>query len=123
MKIFTTKGRASERKNVIAIFGKVMLATFSVAWAGFNAFATGIDAGTSAPTCDYGTLASYTGPVGLEASYDPNVIDLHWYNQGTEMTVQTAAQTCTYDGVLTIPDNPPTRTGYDFNGWTVQTGT
>ena len=121
MKIFITKGRASERKNVIAIFGKVIFATFSVAWAGFNAFATGIPSGTSSPTCDYGTLESYTGPVGLEASYDPNEITLRWYSMNTQMeNVATVSNTCEYDSTLTIPSTPPTRTGYDFDGWTVR---
>ncbi len=122
MSILNTKakGRISGSRKIFSIFGKTIFACVSVAWAGFNAFASGIEAGTAAPTCDYGTLESYTGPVGLQAEYEPNQINLHWYNQNQELTVQSAAQTCVYDGVLTPPSTQPTRNGYQFDGWTVR---
>ena len=36
------------------------------------------------------------------------------------MTVQSNANTCTYDDVLNIPSTAPTRVGYTFDGWTVR---
>ena len=36
------------------------------------------------------------------------------------MDVQSAANTCTYDGTLAVPSSAPTRTGYTFAGWTVR---
>jgi hypothetical protein len=34
--------------------------------------------------------------------------------------VQSSAQSCVYDGALTIPSTQPTRTGYTFAGWEVK---
>ena len=51
--------------------------------------------------------------------WQPNNIELHWYNGDTEITsgVQTS---CVYDGTLTPPTTIPTKTGYTFKGWRVK---
>ena len=56
----------------------------------------------------------------MQANWDANTIDLHWYNGDTEITVPTASQSCTYDGTLTPPATIPTKTGYTFKGWTIR---
>ena len=83
------------------------------------AFATGVSSGASTADCDNATLNTYTGTSNLSAGWQPNTIDLHWYNGDTEITsgVQTS---CTYDGTLTPPATIPTKTGYTFKGWTVR---
>ena len=80
---------------------------------------------TIAPTatvadCDNSTLTTYSGTSNLQANWDANTIDLHWYNGATELTVPSASQSCTYDGTLTPPATIPTKTGYTFKGWTVR---
>jgi len=93
---------------------------FAVVFAGVNMplFAD-IESSNTAPTCDYGTLAAYSGDVDLKAEYEANVIELHWYNQDTEIAVQAEAQTCTYDTTFPLPSEQPTRAGYQFGGWQV----
>jgi len=95
---------------------------FAVVFAGVNMplFAD-IESSNTAPTCDYGTLAAYSGDVDLKAEYEANVIELHWYNQDTEIAVQAEAQTCTYDTTFPLPSEQPTRAGYQFGGWKVKT--
>ena len=56
----------------------------------------------------------------MQANWDANTIDLHWYNGATELTVPSASQSCTYDGTLTPPATIPTKTGYTFKGWKVR---
>ena len=83
---------------------------------------------TIAPTatvadCDNSTLTTYSGTSNLQANWDANTIDLHWYADSdttTEMNVANASQSCTYDGTLTPPATIPTKTGYTFKGWTVR---
>jgi hypothetical protein len=36
------------------------------------------------------------------------------------MDVQSAANTCVYDGALAVPSTAPMRIGYTFDGWTVR---
>ena len=83
------------------------------------AFATGVSSTASTADCDNATLNTYTGTSNLSAGWQPNTIDLHWYNGDTEITsgVQTS---CVYDGTLTPPATIPTKTGYTFKGWTVR---
>ena len=80
------------------------------------AFATGIS-GTSAP-CDNATLAKYTGTADIEINWEPNTINLNWYDGDTKLTVANSAQSCVYDSTLTVPPQP-TKPGYTFNGWKV----
>ena len=83
------------------------------------AFATGVASTASTADCNNATLNTYTGTSNLSAGWQPNTIDLHWYNGDTEITsgVQTS---CVYDGTLTPPATIPTKTGYTFKGWTVR---
>lgn len=54
-----------------------------------------------------------------KATWTPNTINLTWDSQGgTEI----APTTCTYDGSITLPEEP-TKTGYTFGGWTVTSTT
>ena len=84
------------------------------------AFASGINANTNSAPCTNTTLETYSGNSNLQADWAPNTINLRWYNNNTLMDVQTAANTCTYDGALAVPSTAPTRTGYTFDGWTVR---
>jgi hypothetical protein len=58
----------------------------------------------------------------LEAKWNANTIQLKWYKDDELLTVQTAANQCTYDGTMTLPSTRPSKIGYDFNGWKVKTG-
>ena len=78
----------------------------------------------STADCKYAPLETYSGTSNLQANWNANTIDLHWYNGDTELTVPSASQSCTYDGTLTPPTTIPTKTGYTFKGWRVrQAGT
>ena len=82
-----------------------------------DSFATGISGGTSAP-CDNDTLNKYTGTANVEINWEPNTINLNWYNGDEKLTVANNSQSCVYDGTLTVPTQP-TKPGYTFNGWKV----
>ena len=100
---------------LIAIFLSVfsIFSVYSV-----PSFATNVDSGEDA-TCDEDTLESQTGPVRLRAEYQPEVINLNWYDEnGNQITVPNASNSCTYDTSINLPDNP-TKTGYTFKGWRV----
>ena len=83
-------------------------------------FASGIAADSVSAPCTNNTLETYSGNSNLQADWQPNVINLTWYNENEKLTVQSAAQSCVYDGALTIPSTQPTRTGYTFAGWKVR---
>ena len=54
----------------------------------------------------------------MQANWQANTIQLHWYNGDTEIqNVPVASQSCIYDDSLTPPSTIPTRTGYTFKGW------
>ena len=80
------------------------------------AFAMGIN-GASAP-CDNATLSKYTGTADIEINWEPNTINLNWYDGDTKLTVANSAQSCVYDSTITVPPQP-TKPGYTFNGWKV----
>ena len=82
------------------------------------AFATGIGSTTSAP-CDNATLSKYNGTADIEINWEPNTINLTWYDGDTQLNVPVASQTCTYDGMITVPPAPPEKLGYTFNGWKI----
>ena len=83
-------------------------------------FGSGIASNTASAPCTNNTLETYSGNSNLQADWQPNTINLRWYNENEKLTVQQSAQTCTYDGTLTVPQTPPTRTGYTFAGWKVR---
>jgi len=70
--------------------------------------------------CVYDVLSTYTGPANLQAGWQANTIQLKWYNGDTQLSVQSAANNCTYDSGLTIPSTAPTKTGYTFAGWKIK---
>ena len=83
-----------------------------------DSFASGISGGTTTAPCDNATLSKYTGTANVEINWEPNVINLKWYDGDTEINVANASQTCTYDGMITVPPQP-TKPGYTFNGWKI----
>jgi len=85
-----------------------------------DSFGSGIASNTASAPCTNNTLETYSGNSNLSADWQPNEIQLRWYNNNTQITpTNTDANTCTYDGSLAIPQNAPTRTGYTFAGWEV----
>ena len=82
-----------------------------------DSFANGIGNVSSAP-CDNDTLNKYTGTANVEINWEPNTIGLNWYDGDTKLTVDNSAQSCVYDGTITVPP-APTKLGYTFNGWKV----
>ena len=82
-----------------------------------DSFGTGIGNVSSAP-CDNETLSKYTGTANVEINWEPNTINLNWYDGDTKLTVANNSQTCVYDGTITVPSQP-TKPGYTFNGWKV----
>ena len=85
-----------------------------------DSFASGIASNAASAPCTNNTLETYSGNSNLSADWQPNEIQLRWYNNNTLMDVQSAANTCTYDDTLTVPTTAPTRIGYTFAGWTVR---
>ena len=71
------------------------------------------------PSCDNATLGVYSGSVSLEPDWGANDIKLRWYNNNTLMTVTSAESECEYDGDIDVA-TAPSRTGYNFRGWTVR---
>ncbi len=75
------------------------------------------------PNCVNSNLQTYSGTSNLQANWQANTIQLHWYEDSdatTEMNVASASQSCVYDGALTPPATIPTKTGYTFKGWRVR---
>ena len=99
---------------------KIFLMHLSIFMFANSSFASGITADATNASCDNATLETYSGSSNLQANWQANTINLHWYNGDTILDVQDAADTCNYDGTLTVPSTPPTRTGYTFNGWTLR---
>ena len=85
-----------------------------------DSYSSGIASNSASAPCDNNTLETYSGNSNLSADWQPNTINLRWYNDNEKLTVQQSAQSCTYDGTLNIPSTPPTRTGYTFAGWEVK---
>jgi len=85
-----------------------------------DSLASGIASNTNSAPCTNNTLETYSGNSNLSADWQPNEIQLRWYNGNTLLNVQSSANTCVYDSTLTIPQTAPTRTGYTFDGWTVR---
>lgn len=57
----------------------------------------------------------------LHARFEPNTIDISWYNGSEQITNDVNADaTCTYNDTFNLP-SPPSKPGYDFGGWRVKT--
>ncbi len=52
-------------------------------------------------------------PTHIVGIYEPNTINLNWYDRDTLLTTTT----CTYGEKITLPNITPTRPGYIFSGW------
>ena len=85
-----------------------------------DSFASGIASNSETAPCTNNTLETYSGNSNLSADWQPNTINISWYNENEKLTVQQSAQSCVYDGTLSVPATPPTRTGYTFAGWTIR---
>ena len=48
-----------------------------------------------------------------------NTVELHWYDNDTELRVPTTSQSCEYGGTFDVP-TPTPREGYVFTGWRVK---
>ena len=59
-------------------------------------------------------------PISLAGSSSINQCKktLNWYNENTLVE----SGTCNYNGSITLPSVQPTRVGYDFVGWKVESG-
>ena len=81
-------------------------------------FATDIPSNAVTADCKHTPLQVYSGTSNLQAGWQANTIQLHWYNGDTEIqNVPVTSQSCTYDSTLTPPSTIPTRIGYTFRGW------
>ena len=63
------------------------------------------------------------GSLGTNMECTANTINLNWYADATSqtpLTVDSAAQQCTYDQPITVPSTNPTKPGYTFAGWTLR---
>ncbi len=82
-----------------------------------SVFATDV---TGGETCDTNVLNTDIGPVNLRAEFEPETIDLRWYNSNTLLNVtSTNSNNCTYDTPINLPTNP-TKPGYKFKGWKIR---
>jgi len=78
--------------------------------------ASGVSPTATTADCDNATLSTYSGTTNLQANWEPNTIDITWYN-GNDVF---ATNSCVYDDILTLPSGTPTKTGYTFDGWRVK---
>jgi len=86
-----------------------------------DSFASGIASNSASAPCTNTTLETYSGNSNLSADWQPNEIQLRWYNGNTQIVpTNSSANTCVYDGTLSIPASAPTRVGYTFDGWAVR---
>ena len=85
------------------------------------AFATGIAKDVNPADCNSTSLGTTSGTSNLQASWQPNTLNIEWYDGDTRITPSNyQARTCTYDSGITVPANPPTKEGFAFAGWTVK---
>ena len=85
-----------------------------------DSFATGIGVIDNTAPCTNTTLDKYTGTANAEIDWQPNTINVTWFDGDTQLDVPSNAQSCVYDGTLTVPPAPSARPGYTFNGWKVR---
>lgn len=58
----------------------------------------------------------YTNDKTFTAQYEINTINLSWFDGAQQLTVPSAAESCTYDQHMILP-TPLTKAGYQFTGW------
>ena len=85
-----------------------------------DAGSTGIGANDTTANCDNNTLGQTSGTANIEVDWQPNTINIRWYDGNTQLNVQSSAQSCVYDDDLYLPATQPTKTGYTFKGWKVR---
>lgn len=84
--------------------------------------------------CEHGITSeggTYTevGNTTCYATWEKNTVRLTWYddtadNNGNTITpTNDAANSCTYEGALVLPENTIEKTGYTFSGWHVRSTT
>ena len=96
---------------------KLFITTLILGAVTIDVFATGLNANETTAPCDNDTLGQTSGTVNMEIDWQPNTIDIRWYNGNTLLNpTNTDANTCAYGGDLYLPD-APTRKGYTFDGW------
>ncbi len=105
--------------------GTICFAIFSFIFSAPSFADPDIPSSASTANCRNNPLQTYSGTSNLQANWQANTIQLHWYNGDTEIqNVPSESQSCVYDGTLTPPATIPTKTGYTFKGWRVrQAGT
>lgn len=69
-------------------------------------------------TCDETSLDITDLSADLHAEWEPNTINLTYYNDDTQYG---DAYSCQYDDFVQIPELQPSKHGYDFAGWQVRT--
>ena len=101
---------------------KLFLTSTLIAFVSCPALATvDIVADAETANCNNTVLHTYDSPTSLEADWSANTITLNWYNDNTKITPSNnTANSCTYDGAITLPSSNPTKTGYTFAGWQVR---
>jgi len=100
--------------------GTICFAIFSFVFSAPSFADPDISSSASTANCRNDPLQTYSGTSNLQANWQANTIQLHWYNGDDELTVPSASQSCVYDGTLIPPVTIPTRTGYTFKGWRVR---
>ena len=97
-----------------------IISTFIIALV-YPSFATTPDiaANATSASCTDSALNTNNGPANIEVNWEPNTIELHWYNRNTEIATGVPTS-CTYGDGLNMPSTIPTRTGYTFAGWRVR---
>ena len=95
----------------------LLLPIFAIAclFTRIDSFASGIATNAVSAPCDNDTLSKYNGTADVEINWEPNTINLKWFNGEEQVSGQTS---CVYDGTITVPP-APTKPGYTFNGWKI----
>ena len=67
---------------------------------------------------------NYTENKTFTATCNPRSVTMNWFNDnGTSFTPSNStANQCVYDAGVTIPSNTPSKSGYHFVGWCLDTG-
>ena len=110
------------QKARIQQISSLLLSFLTIVLISSPSYSSGITSNANSATCNNSTLETYTGTSNLQANWSANTIELHWYNDNTEITGTTVPSSCIYSGALNPPtgNDIPTKTGYTFAGWRVR---